>query len=110
MPRTGMPRSNRGRSWRTNWQKTFRSRTRRAMSWPYCAPKSNTRTRSLSGACVVNGPPPSHAHELGQEPVELLLAAGDAAGADEALDLDLDVVAVLGQLDLPALAGDRHVD
>ena len=34
---------------RTIWQKTFCSRTRRAMSWPYCDPKSKMRTRSLSG-------------------------------------------------------------
>src|SRR6266700_3628914 len=37
-----------GRSWRTSWQKTFCSRTRRAISWAYCAPKSRTRTRSRS--------------------------------------------------------------
>src|SRR5207245_9305694 len=42
-----------GRSWRTSWQKTFCSRTRRAMSWPYCAPKSKTRTSSLSGNDVM---------------------------------------------------------
>src|SRR5262245_20467083 len=42
-----------GRSWRTSWQKTLCSRTRRAISWPYCAPKSKIRTRSLSGcACI----------------------------------------------------------
>ena len=33
-------------SWRTIWQKTFCSRTRRAMSWAYCEPKSKTSTRS----------------------------------------------------------------
>src|SRR5437660_10374263 len=42
-----------GRSWRTSWQKTFCSRTRRAMSWPYCAPKSKISTRSLSGSSVI---------------------------------------------------------
>src|SRR5713101_4877992 len=43
-----------GRSWRTIWQKTFCSRTRRAISWPYCAPKSRIRIRSLSG-CLMAG-------------------------------------------------------
>src|SRR5262245_26514538 len=38
-----------GRSWRTIWQKTFCSRTRRAISCPYCEPKSKIRMRSLSG-------------------------------------------------------------
>ena len=33
--------------WRTIWQKTFCSRTRRAMSWPYCEPKSKIRMRSV---------------------------------------------------------------
>src|SRR5437899_7036818 len=41
------------RSWRTIWQKTFCSRTRRAMSWPYCEPKSKIRMRSLSGNDVI---------------------------------------------------------
>src|SRR5437764_11250119 len=44
-----------GRSWRTSWQKTFCSRTRRAMSWAYWAPKSRTRMRSLSGSGVMAG-------------------------------------------------------
>src|SRR2546423_14476098 len=38
-----------GRSWRTIWQKTFRSRTRRAISWAYWDPKSKIRTSSLAG-------------------------------------------------------------
>src|SRR3712207_4717682 len=42
-----------GRSWRTIWQKTFCSRTRRAMSWPYCEPKSKIRMRSVSGVVVI---------------------------------------------------------
>ena len=37
-----------GRSWRTIWQKTFCSRTRRAMSCPNCEPKSKIRTSSSS--------------------------------------------------------------
>src|SRR5437773_5020359 len=37
------------RSWRTIWQKTFCSRTRRAISWPYWAPKSKIKMRSFSG-------------------------------------------------------------
>src|SRR5437870_7630718 len=41
------------RSWRTIWQKTFCSRTRRAISWPYCEPKSKTWTRSVSGSGVM---------------------------------------------------------
>src|SRR5436190_13277916 len=44
-----------GRSWRTSWQKTFCSRTRRAMSWPYCEPKSKIRMRSRSGSGVMAG-------------------------------------------------------
>ena len=36
-----------GRSCRTTWQKTFCSRTRRAMSCPNCEPKSKIRTSSL---------------------------------------------------------------
>src|SRR5205823_14807523 len=40
-------------SWRAIWQKTFCSRTRRAMSWPYCEPKSKISTRSLSGNGVM---------------------------------------------------------
>src|SRR5215831_4605752 len=44
-----------GKSWRTSWQKTFCSRTRRAMSWPYCAPKSKTRMRSVSGVTFILG-------------------------------------------------------
>src|SRR5829696_4691013 len=35
------------RSWRTTWQKTFSSRTRRAMSCPNCEPKSKIRTSSF---------------------------------------------------------------
>src|SRR5436305_14437857 len=35
-----------GMSWRTTWQKTFSSRTRRAMSCPNWAPKSKIRTSS----------------------------------------------------------------
>src|SRR5215831_18657097 len=42
-----------GRSWRTSWQKTFCSRTRRAISWPYWAPKSRISTRSLAGSGVM---------------------------------------------------------
>src|SRR3954471_22438519 len=44
------------RSWRTTWQKTLSSRTRRAISWAYCEPKSKTRTRSLSGAAAITTP------------------------------------------------------
>ena len=43
------------RSWRTIWQKTFCSRTRRAMSWAYCEPKSKIRTRSVSDMVVMSG-------------------------------------------------------
>src|SRR5439155_14571969 len=42
-----------GSSWRTIWQKTFCSRTRRAMSCPYWAPKSKIRMRSFSGNGVM---------------------------------------------------------
>src|SRR5437588_3263962 len=38
---------------RTIWQKTFSSRTRRAISWPYCEPKSRIKMRSLSGCFML---------------------------------------------------------
>src|SRR5262249_31245142 len=42
------------KSCRTSCPKTFCSRTRRAISWPYCAPKSKINTRSLSSNCVIS--------------------------------------------------------
>src|SRR5262245_10330433 len=52
-----------GRSWRTIWQKTFSSRTRRAMSWAYCEPKSKIRTSSL----VIAGPSGCRSPRVGPE-------------------------------------------
>src|SRR4029453_2447797 len=40
----------------TTSEKTWHSRTRRAMSWAYWAPKSSTRTVSCPGAGAVMGP------------------------------------------------------
>ncbi len=44
-------RASAGKSCRTIWQKTFCSRTRRAMSWPYCEAKSNKDTFTFGQCC-----------------------------------------------------------
>src|SRR4051812_932784 len=90
-----------GRSWRTTWQKTFCSRTRRAISWPYCEPKSRISTRSLSERGVM-----AAGCLLVREPGEQLLQRGlvlDLAGTHEALDVDRTL---LDDVDFPVLAGD----
>src|SRR5205814_8179319 len=89
------------RSWRTIWQKTFCSRTRRAMSWPYCAPKSKTRTSSLSGGDTIlllwfegcRFRPCPQGEQLFKDRFVV-----DVAVAPIALDID---VAVREELDLP---------
>ena len=56
-------------SWRTIRAKACRSRTRRAMSWTYCAPKSRTRTGRAAGSmssmsfCVLHGRKPADGAE-----------------------------------------------
>src|SRR5436309_1954873 len=95
-----------GRSWRTIWQKTFCSRTRRAMSWPYCEPKSKIRMRSRSGSGVMAGRG-LFIGELGEQLLQRGLVL-HGPGFHEALDLPLELVAVIDQFYFPALAG--HVD
>src|SRR5947208_16777558 len=87
------------RSWRTIWQKTFCSRTRRAISWPYCEPKSKIRTRSLSGSGVMGVPCRSRSlFRVGGVLGEQFLKrgfVGHFAAAPESLDLHVDLVAVI---------------
>src|SRR6266849_2900443 len=89
---------------RTIWQKTFCSRTRRAMSWPYCAPKSMIRTRSLSGNCVI-GVYRLWGRRLlvGTQSKQFLQGRGfvDFSIAPETLDLD---IFVFNELDFPILS------
>src|SRR5260370_37808036 len=94
-----------GRSCRTSWQNTFCSRTRRAISWAYWAPKSRIRTRSLSGRGVMAG------GLLIGEPGEQLLQRGlvvDVPVAHEALDFPLKLITVVDHFHFPALT--RNVD
>src|SRR5260370_37281868 len=91
------------RSWRTIWQKTFCSRTRRAMSWPYCAPKSRTRTSSCSRVCIV-----AYRCFLVREPCEQFVQRGFVTHftvTNETLNVH---ITVLEEFDLPALPG--HVN
>src|SRR5947208_3017538 len=91
-------------SWRTIWQKTFRSRTRRAMSWPYWAPKSKIKTHSVSSVLVMtcrrllNG-----IAEVRKQFFDGRFVLNGAMTA-EALDLPLELIAVISQFDLPTLA------
>src|SRR5207248_10254984 len=91
------------RSWRTIWQKTFWSRTRRAMSWPYCEPKSKIRMRSRSGSGVMAGRGLFVGILCEQFGKRGLVLHGP--GFHEALDLPLKLVAVIDQFHFPALAG-----
>src|SRR5258708_1219526 len=89
-------------SWRTIWQKTFCSRTRRAMSWPYCEPKSRIRMLSRS-VCVM-----IHRGLLVGKPGKEFVQGGcivDVAGTDESLPIDFSV---LEKVHLPGFA--RHTD
>src|SRR5262245_53796144 len=106
-----------GRSWRTIWQKTFCSRTRRAISWPYCEPKSKIRMRSFSekGFMMLT-------HFLGSRFGRVCRILGEQffqhrfvvnlAVAAEALDLDLDVhlIVVIDEFDFPAFPGNIHLN
>src|SRR5262249_38017628 len=92
-----------GRSWRTIWQKTFCSRTRRAISWPYCEPKSKIRTRSLScnGVTLLNRFRSFRLGPCGEQFFEHGVAVNPPVAA-EPLDVHS---AVLEEIDLPVLAG-----
>src|SRR5215831_16280293 len=92
-----------GRSWRTSWQKTFCSRTRRAISWPYCEPKSKIRTRSLScnGVTLLNRFRSFRLGPCGEQFFEHSVVVNPPVAA-EPLDVHS---AVLEEIDLPVLAG-----
>src|SRR5262249_36949833 len=92
------------RSWRTSWQKTFCSRTRRAISWPYWAPKSKTRIRSLSGRVVILVHRLFLIRELGKQFIERRFVV-DVAIAAETLNFNLNFIIVIDEFDFPALAG-----
>src|SRR2546430_8295203 len=62
-------------------ERTRHSRTRRAMSWAYCAPKSTTRTVSNSG---ISGPLARSLLAL-----QVLALAGDGRGDDDLRLLEL---------------------
>src|SRR5262245_471784 len=97
-----------GRSWRTTWQKTFCSRTRRAISWPYCEPKSKIKTRSLSGSDIL-----AYRFFLVGKAGEQFFQGGfvvDVAIADEPLDLHLNLIAIIHKFNFPALARDVDLD
>src|SRR5260370_5347375 len=97
-----------GKSWRTIWQKTFCSRTRRAMSWTYCAPKSKIRMRSLSGSGVMVLYDPSCYRFCIRKLAEQFFKSGlvvDFAITLETLDI---YAAVVQEIHLPALAW--HID
>src|SRR5438105_9306136 len=86
-----------GRSWRTIVQKTFCSRTRRAMSWPYCAPKSRIRMRSLSGRDIVGDRLFNFVGELGEQFVQRRFIV-HVTVRHEPLDLDMDLITVVNEL------------
>src|SRR3954465_3309675 len=92
------------RELRTIWQKTFCSRTRRAMSWPYCEPKSKIRTRSRSGSGVMAGRG-LFVGELGEQFGERGLIV-EVAVAAEAFDIHR---AVIQEIHLPSFARHGHI-
>src|SRR5262249_21954529 len=111
-----------GRSCRTTWQKTFCSRTRRAMSWPYCAPKSRIRTSSCSGGAWVGvmtailkkfrgltrleSPPGQVLHQPGEEAQGVEVLPGPEHHGVRRLG---EVVGVKGaEVFAPAGRGQRH--
>src|SRR5579883_934475 len=87
------------RSWRTTWQKTFCSRTRRAMSCPNCEPKSKMRTSSFVMGRL------SHVvvDEFGQK----RFISRDVSVAAKSLDFDR---AIGEELDFASLTWNRQFD
>src|SRR5438552_4143778 len=91
-------------SCRAIWQKTFCSRTRRAMSWPYCEPKSRIRMRSVAGKGVISFDPSGMlilpyttlfllVRELGPQLGQGSLVI-DVAITNKALNFDLNLVSI----------------
>src|SRR5262245_20969198 len=93
-----------GRSCRTTWQQTFSSRTRRAMSCAYWAPKSKTRTSSSveEGFMVLPGLVRGHLGGVGRMESEQLFEHSLVVHAPvtaESLNFDMDLVSIVHKLD-----------
>src|ERR1019366_2040063 len=96
---------------RTIWQKTFCSRTRRAISWPYWEPKSKIRMRSVSGDSVMSFPGCFvFCYVVRPKFKEFLQDRFIIDFAIAAIALDINI-AILHEFDLPILPrgmGDDH--